>query len=122
MAGLDDGLVDLGAGEDLIDGGGAEPGLQDGGGAGVVGESDVAQQPQHTVVFVLGSGDGRRRVQEPGGTLTSSATWVLSRSGKAGGSRPITCMTPAAETPIAFDAVAFEPVVASCPCICRFGY
>ncbi|MFE5091932.1 hypothetical protein ACFRCI_16410 [Streptomyces sp. NPDC056638] len=67
VAGLDDCPVDLGAGEDLAGGGGIEPGLQDGRRVGVLAEFVAAEQPQHTVVLVLGGRDGRRRVQEPVG-------------------------------------------------------
>ncbi|GAA3183066.1 hypothetical protein GCM10017688_41290 [Streptomyces ramulosus] len=44
VAGFHDGAVDLGAGEDLAGGGGAEPGLQDGRGVGVLAEFVDVQQ------------------------------------------------------------------------------
>ncbi|MFH8419303.1 hypothetical protein [Streptomyces collinus] len=72
VAGDDDSPVDLGAGEVLTDGGGVEPGLQDGRRVGVLGEFIVAQQSQHTVVFVLGGGHGGRSGEEPGGAFDLS--------------------------------------------------
>ncbi|MFD7495296.1 hypothetical protein ACFV8T_23200 [Streptomyces sp. NPDC059832] len=43
VPGLDQGPVDLGAGEAFVYGGGVEPGLQDGGGVGVPGQFVVAK-------------------------------------------------------------------------------
>lgn len=53
MAGCDNGPVDLGAGEALLDRGGVEPGVRDGRGVRALVGFVVTQWPRHTVVLPL---------------------------------------------------------------------
>jgi hypothetical protein len=69
VAGLHNGAVYLGAGEDFPGGGGVEPGLQDGREVGGLAEFVVVQQPHHAVVLVFADRDGSRRGQEPVGPV-----------------------------------------------------